>query len=309
MRGMKITTTTTLAHPLRLAPLVCAALLAACGGGDDSSSPFVDPPTVSSTNVGTAMYSQTALVTINGAHLDAGLSVSSAGCSDMTRSMTAPNVSSDTTAYYTCTVSAVGAQTVTVSRSSDNTVLGSANFNVNQPQVTMTVDNGLTGPAQVSGSMLLALQADKAPITVMNFLAYVNSGFYVGTTFHRVVPGFVIQGGGMLANGTPKTPTLAPIALETSGGLSNVEFSLAMARTSDPNSATSQFFVNLADNSSALDPGGASGPDGYAVFGSVSGDTSLVGAISGASPCDLALPNSECAPTVAVVITAAQQTQ
>ena len=155
---------------------------------------------------------------------------------------------------------------------------------------------------------MLALRPDVAPVTVSNFMAYVNSGFFVGTIFHRVVPGFVIQGGGYLADGTLKTPTLAPIALETTG-LSNVAYSLAMARTSDPNSASSQFFVNLGDNSAALDPVGTPGTNGYAVFGSVSGDSSVVTAIATASPCNLALPGAECSPSTPIVITSATQTQ
>lgn len=115
------------------------------------------------------------------------------------------------------------------------------------------------------GDMTIELFADKAPITVKNFLAYVDSGFYNGTTFHRVIPNFVIQGGGF-ANGMVKKDTYPPIKNEADNGLKNLRGTLSMARTSDINSATSQFFVNLKDNP-MLD----NNPNsfGYAVFGKV----------------------------------------
>ncbi len=95
-----------------------------------------------------------------------------------------------------------------------------------------------------------------------------NEKFYDGTVFHRVVRGFVAQGGGMTADGTEK-PTDAPIRNEANNGLHNVRGTISMARTEDPNSATSQFFLNFVDNSTGkLDPGGFS-PDGYAVFGKI----------------------------------------
>jgi peptidyl-prolyl cis-trans isomerase A (cyclophilin A) len=118
------------------------------------------------------------------------------------------------------------------------------------------------------GTMEITLDPKDAPITTANFLAYVDSGFYDGTIFHRVVRGFVAQGGGMRPDGTQK-PTNAPIKNEASNGLHNVRGTISMARTSDPDSATSQFFLNFVDNSAGkLDPGGFS-PDGYAVFGKI----------------------------------------
>lgn len=115
------------------------------------------------------------------------------------------------------------------------------------------------------GSIKIELFADKAPITTKNFLDYVNLGFYTGTVFHRVEPRFVIQGGGYLENLTAK-PTLPAIKNESKNGLKNLRGTLSMARYSDPNSATSQFFINLNDNSN-LDP--SSSDAGYAVFGKV----------------------------------------
>ncbi len=117
------------------------------------------------------------------------------------------------------------------------------------------------------GDIVVQLDAAKAPATVENFVQYVNAGHYNGTVFHRVIDGFMIQGGGMTADGKPK-PTRAPIPLEARNGLSNQRGTIAMARTSVPDSATSQFFINVVDNSGKLD---APRPDGhgYAVFGKV----------------------------------------
>ncbi len=116
------------------------------------------------------------------------------------------------------------------------------------------------------GPIVLQLDAVRAPRTVANFLRYVREGFYAGTIFHRVIPGFVIQGGGYTRSLQHK-PTAAPIPLESRNGLRNLRGTIAMARTGDPDSATSQFFINLANNSSLDYPQ----PDGYgyAVFGHV----------------------------------------
>jgi cyclophilin family peptidyl-prolyl cis-trans isomerase len=121
-----------------------------------------------------------------------------------------------------------------------------------------------------SGAVTLELDAEKAPITVANFLKYVDAGFYDNLIFHRVIPGFMIQGGGMDdqmgehrlkdKDGNP----VGPIKNESGKGLSNERGTIAMARTNDPNSATSQFFINHADNRQLDTYGG-----GYAVFGKV----------------------------------------
>ncbi len=115
------------------------------------------------------------------------------------------------------------------------------------------------------GEIELELFADKAPITVENFLKYVDDGFYNGTIFHRVIPDFMIQGGGFTADMSQK-PTRDPIKNEAGNGLSNEPYSIAMARTSVVDSATAQFFINVADNV-FLDHG--SRDFGYAVFGKV----------------------------------------
>ncbi|NDY90638.1 peptidylprolyl isomerase [Ideonella livida] len=123
------------------------------------------------------------------------------------------------------------------------------------------------------GDIVVELQRDKAPRTVDNFLGYVKSGHYEGTVFHRVIDGFMIQGGGFTADLKEK-PTRAPIALESRNGLSNVRGAIAMARTMMPDSATAQFFINVVDNP-ALDSYGG----GYAVFGRVVTGMEVVDAI------------------------------
>jgi len=122
------------------------------------------------------------------------------------------------------------------------------------------------------GDITVELFTDKAPVTVKNFLAYVDAGFYDGTIFHRVIPDFMIQCGGFTPDMKQKT-TQAPIKNEADNGLSNEPYTLAMARTSDINSATSQFFINLADNV-FLDNGKRD--FGYAVFGKVVKGTEVV---------------------------------
>jgi len=118
------------------------------------------------------------------------------------------------------------------------------------------------------GDITLELDAEKAPVTVENFMQYVRDGFYDGTIFHRVINGFMIQGGGM-ESGMKEKETREPIKNEADNGLSNVNGSIAMARTNDPNSATAQFFINVKDNAflnhSSPTPQGW----GYCVFGQV----------------------------------------
>lgn len=128
------------------------------------------------------------------------------------------------------------------------------------------------------GAFVIELNAKAAPKTVENFLAYVKNGFYKNTLFHRVIPNFMIQGGGFVM-GMEEKDTRAPIALESRNGLSNVRGTIAMARTNDPNSATSQFFINVRDNR-FLDANQAQDGNGYAVFGKVVSGMSTVDAIA-----------------------------
>jgi len=135
---------------------------------------------------------------------------------------------------------------------------------------------GLTAYAQAAtsvqfqtsaGDFVIELNSEKAPKTVENFLQYVNDKHYEGTVFHRVIDGFMVQGGGFTATMAQK-PTRGPIPLEASNGLRNDRGTIAMARSGNPNSATSQFFINVVDNAGLNAPQ----PDGfgYAVFGKVS---------------------------------------
>ncbi len=117
------------------------------------------------------------------------------------------------------------------------------------------------------GTIKAELYADKAPITVKNFLTYVDEGFFDGTVFHRVIPNFMIQGGGM-EPGMRQKKTKATIKNESSNGLANKRGTLAMARTSVPDSASSQFFINVTDNA-FLDKAQAGDGVGYCVFGKV----------------------------------------
>jgi len=130
------------------------------------------------------------------------------------------------------------------------------------------------------GVITLELDADKAPESTRNFLEYVKSGHYDGTIFHRVINGFMIQGGGF-APGMTQKKTNAPIQNEAGNGLKNANYTVAMARTSDPHSATAQFFINVADNDflnhTAPTPQGW----GYAVFGKVVAGQDIVDRIKG----------------------------
>jgi peptidyl-prolyl cis-trans isomerase A (cyclophilin A) len=130
---------------------------------------------------------------------------------------------------------------------------------------------GLAADPQVelktsAGDIRIELYPAKAPKTVENFLRYVRDGHYNGTIFHRVIPGFMVQGGGMTPNMAQK-PTRAPIPIESKNGLKNDTGTIAMARTGDPNSATAQFFINVNDNAFLNYPG--QDGHGYTVFGKV----------------------------------------
>ncbi len=125
------------------------------------------------------------------------------------------------------------------------------------------------------GAIVIRVDEKRAPQTAANFLQYVDDGFFDGLIFHRVIPGFVIQGGGFTPD-MQKRETRAPIINEANNGRKNAKYTLSMARTQDPNSATSQFFINVADNA-ALDYS-AENP-GYAVFGEVVAGMEIVDAI------------------------------
>ena len=288
--------------------IIALAALSACGGGGGDST----PATVSTMSVAATKYGTPALVTVTGTHLG-NLSLQATGCKNVTRLTAAPTASTDTTAYFSCTPS--GAYSSNIIAVSNGAALNTQPLVVPAPIVTMTVTGG--GGGSVNGTITFNLRGNLAPITVDNFLAYVNSGFYNGTIFHRVSAGFVVQGGGYgaVTTGTlptPKTTPYAPIALELAGG-SNVQWTAAMARSAADASATSQFFFNLVNNSSVLDKN--ANTDGYAVFADVSASATVIQAIAAASPCVALLQNGlpwtdgSCVPVPNVTITTATQTQ
>lgn len=154
------------------------------------------------------------------------------------------------------------------------------------------------------GEIVLELDAQNAPVTTANFLRYVRGGHFAGTLFHRVIPGFMIQGGGFDANFNEK-PTCAPIENEAANGLSNVRGSIAMARTPDPNSATAQFFINLVDNASLNYSSTAN--YGYAVFGKVVAGMDVVDEIANVETGERG-PHAD-VPVENVLITAAAESE
>jgi peptidyl-prolyl cis-trans isomerase B (cyclophilin B) len=129
------------------------------------------------------------------------------------------------------------------------------------------------------GSITVELDQDKAPKSVANFLSYAGKGHYDGTVFHRVIPGFMVQGGGF-AQGMKQKPTDAAIENEANNGLKNDRYTLAMARTNAPHSATAQFFINVADNDFLNHSAPTASGWGYAVFGKVIEGTEVVDQIA-----------------------------
>lgn len=143
---------------------------------------------------------------------------------------------------------------------------------MSNPQVELHIAN--------YGVITLELDADKAPKSTANFLAYVNKGHYDNTIFHRVIPGFMIQGGGF-EPGMKQKECDAPIENEANNGLKNANYTVAMARTNDPHSATAQFFINVADNGFLNHTAPSAQGWGYAVFGKVVSGTDIVDKIKG----------------------------
>lgn len=190
----------------------------------------------------------------------AGTEVTLEGAESAQATFTAPAYDAETSENNELTFELL-VRDVAGRRSTDEVVVRvlnpSQNTGSDKPRVRMTTN---------LGSFTIELYSDDAPVTVENFLQYVDDGHYDGLIFHRVIAGFVIQGGGY----TPELverPTRDPIVNESDNGLSNQRGTLSMARKNDPDSATSQFFVNLVDNSATLDP--RDGRSGYAVFGRV----------------------------------------
>jgi cyclophilin family peptidyl-prolyl cis-trans isomerase/mono/diheme cytochrome c family protein len=235
------------------------------------------------------MYKKSAIFTVTGENLDQGISASASGaCTSLSEQPGGTAVSRS----YTCVPQTVGPLNVTVSATTGGTVLKQANVTVPFPQVTLQTSKG---------TVIVELRPDKAPKTVDNFLQYVNDGFYDNTIFHRVISGFVVQGGGEGTDQVLKTTRAAiPLEAPATTGLSNIAGTIAMARTSvGLDTATSQFFINTVSNT-ALDT--ASG--GYAVFGSVIQGMSVVKEIEAVPVVD----TTNYVPATMITVTSARQT-
>lgn len=276
----------------RFALAACAAaLMAACGGGGGE-----EKPSVNGLAVAPAAYGRTAVWTVSGLHLDRGirLDITSGRCDDVVEL----GGGSDTQRQFACRPASLGELIGQVNELGGSR-LASLRVIVPQPAVQL---------ALAQGTIELELDPGRAPVTVNNFLDYVNSSFYNNTIFHRVVADFVIQGGGYVP-GNPgpvfKTPGRPPIALESNNGLSNVRGTLAMARTSAPDSATSQYYVNVVDNPD-LDYRSEAEP-GYAVFGRVTAGMDVVDAISAVPVRAVPSLGLTHVPVTNVVVTTARQ--
>jgi peptidyl-prolyl cis-trans isomerase A (cyclophilin A) len=235
---------------------LCLTLLLAGCGGNSGFAPFI-----SAAKPEFLQYGRTATILLGGRHLRSFLVVESPGCANPVFSQR----STTELLVLNCTVNRVGDLPLSV-KDPEGKLLFATTLTVPKPQVALVTS---------VGSMLLELDPVKAPVSVNNFLGYVRQGFYTNTLFHRVIAGFVVQGGGYTSGLVKKSGQAAPIALESNNGLSNLRGSLAMARTNDPDSATSEFYVNLVDNL-ALDTLNG----GYAVFGTVVQGMGVVDAIA-----------------------------
>ena len=240
----------------------CALLLQACGGGSgDAGTPATSASTVTGVAFDRLSYGRLSTFTVTGTNLATAVSFSASGCDSL--AMLAGGTV--TQQMFTCTPNKALSVGVGASVSGSAIFTGAA-LPVPKPRVTLTTS---------LGSVVVELEPAATPLTVDNFLAYVNAGFYNGTIFHRVISGFVVQGGGFTSSGATPAGLRAAIALESNKGLSNLRGTIAMARLDDPqfNSATSQFFFNSVDNK-FLDYVSAVKPQ-YAVFGHVVGASDL----------------------------------
>ena len=247
----------------------CALLLLqACGGGSgDAGTPAAPQATVSGLTVDRLSYGRLSTFTVIGSNLAAAASFSATGCDGLT--MLAGG--SATQQQFSCTPNQ--ALSVRVAAISGGAEVFNSTTAVAKPRVTLTT---------TLGTLVIELEPGAVKLTVDNFLAYVNAGFYNNTIFHRVIPGFVVQGGGFTGVSgstlTAQAGLLAPIALEVNKGLSNTRGTIAMARTNVLDSATAQFYFNSVNNT-ALDT--SSG--GYAVFGRIVSDLAVLDAMNAVS--------------------------
>lgn len=257
--------------------LVCAVglLLSGCGGGGGSATPNL-VPVASAKLTGEAVLNASTLFDTSGSTDPDGSIASRSWAYGDGQSGSADSHTYAATGNYTATL------TVT-----DN---AGASASTTVAVAVAKCSSAGTQAARLSpftplcvqtsrGEMVLEIYTTQAPVTAANFLRYVDEGFYTGLLFHRAVPGFVIQGGGFMPGPVAKAATHPAIALESNNTLKNWQYTLAMARTDLPNSATSQFFINLLDNHGLDYDPAVPGANGYAVFGQVISGTAVVDAI------------------------------
>ena len=245
---------------LKLLFSICILLfISGCGG----NSGF--PPVITGVKAQSLMFGRTATIYLGGKDLRSNLAVD-AGTA-CTNPSFAANSSTDLL-VLNCLVNSVGEFTLTV-KTETGELIFFGSLNVPKPEVALLTSKG---------TISVELDPNLAPVSSANFLSYVGSGFYNNTLFHRVIAGFVIQAGGYTSGMLKKPGQLSPIILESKNGLSNKRGTLAMARTNLFNSATSEFYINLANNT-ALDYVNAGSP-GYAVFGTVTQGLDVVDAIA-----------------------------
>lgn len=265
---------------------------------------------------GTAKYGQMMTIEVRGTNVNQGLAVSSSSCGSTTLSNTPPNVSTASTAYYRCRANAASAltQAVITPLADPTAILLSPLFTIPVPQVTLSIKRGAGSSSVVLGNVVMTLAANEAPITVNNFLDYVNTGFYNGTIFDLIVktPTPTLLAGGTYGptSGTPKPTTKAanaPIPLEVGQGLSNVQWSVGMDRLpSGVDTATTGFYINMVDNLQ-LNP--VAGVGGFAVFGAIDAGSIAVLNLMAISTCDAVTGFSDCLPGPNLIIDAAVQTR
>ncbi len=227
--------------------MVCMCLLS-CGGGRGGSLPAVTEILVDQVR-----YGQTSTFRLLGINLTQDFQVSISNCTGLT----VLNGGSDAEQDVSCSPSMVGVGQITT-QTTDGRVMAVKSFEVPNPQVKISTN---------FGDMTVELNATLAPVTVNNYLKYVNANFYNNTIFHRLIAQFVVQGGWINTAMAEQAGARAPIALESNNGLKNTRGSIGMARTSAPNSASTQFYFNLVDNPK-LDYQSEAAP-GYAVFGRI----------------------------------------
>lgn len=269
-----------------LGGLVLAGL-SACGGSGGG-----DIATVNNVAASNMRYGGKSTISISGRNLLAGVEVAVEGpCNSLTKEP----AGSDDTQLFTCDVRGVGEIRATVS-SPSGVFLARLTAQVPTPQVSVSTSKG---------EFVVQLDAEKAPQTVLNYLAYVNAGFYTGTLFHNVVKDKGVVTGGFTTGLAAKAPTRAAIALESNNGLKNVRGTIGMFRGAAANSAQSQWYINTSDNPD-LDFVDDTNP-GFAVFGTVISGVDVVDAVMAAETRPDLLNSLAGVPVIEIVVTAIRQ--